>query len=271
MATKTKKRKGRPSSWDESFYSKILQLARTGMGDMKIAEAIGKDYNTFKKWLKDNEDLRNDLATARSVNNPDAEKPSFKDYVYGRLPEHLKPAWNSIVMLHTEPNSLARLERITAKQGEVGRQHLFIHALIHCNFIVTRACQMVGIKVREYEAWKNDPDFLEIVDLMTEWEMDFYQEAFMDLVAARDPGIVKFAMQAKLGKRGFAPKTTIQHEGSIDHNHSHIIDVTKLPLERQRQLLEAIDQQEEEQKALESGDVIDAIPISNYVEQTNAK
>lgn len=269
MKTKKKKKSGRPSSWDESFYSKIIRLARTGMKDMKIAEAIGKDYNTFKKWLKENEDLREALVTARSVNNADEDKPSFKDYVYGRLPEHLKPTWNSMVMLHQEPNALRRLEALTAKQGQVGRQHLFIHALIHCNFIVTRACQMVGITVREYESWKDDPDFLEIVDLMPEWEMDFYQEAFMDLVQMRDPGIVKFAVQAKLGKRGFSPKTTIQHEGTIEHEHSHIIDVSKLSLDRQRQLLEAIDQQEAETKALEAGDVIiDAIPTSNYVEQS---
>lgn len=252
MATIVKKE--RKDKWRDDFYVKAHALAKAGWGDGKIANALGVDDDTFRRWRKKRPALEEALLSARSGANG---VESFHEYVYKQLPDHLRRLWDKINKCSRERNGVSRVEALLENAGLRARQHLFLYALVNANFNPSAACRAVNITKKTFDNWKNyDPDFLELVDEIDWHKGNFFEGALVMLVKEGNAPAVLFANKTFNAKRGYADKG----DSTVIHNHLHAVvnvDDLNLPLETRKALLDAM-------RAKREGRVVDALPLPEY-------
>ena len=120
------------------------------------------------------------------------------------------------------------------------RQHLFLHALVATCFKPTQALSKLGMSKAELDGWMSDPGFASLVNEMNWHKKNFFEEAFLDLVAEREPSAVLHAMKTINSDRGYGTKVTVENTGKVDHKHSMDETISQLPLEDRLRLLEGI-------------------------------
>jgi hypothetical protein len=241
-------------AWKDEFYVKAFELARTGLTDKAIAEAIGISPSVFKTWRLEKPALKDALTRARGEGD-NKGRESFKDFVYNRLPDDLKELWDDIEACERRKNSVQRIEAMLKNRGKGVRQHLFLFALTSRCFSVSEACRAVNIPRKTFEGWVlDDPDFAEMVEEIHIARKDFCEGSLMSLIAAGDTAATIFANKAINKDRGYGEKSEITVSGSVDHKHLHAhvvkVDDLDLPLTARRQILSAL-REEQDIKRLE--------------------
>lgn len=238
MKTK-KKSKITGTKWKDEYYLTIHELAKSGMPNTHIARSIGVKFLTLEKWIERRPALRVAIDKARKHNQGKAATQTFVEYVYEQLPEHLKEVWDEIDSLSNEKNAIRKIEFILEDQGQKVRQHLFMHALIHCNFNISKACGKVNVSRKKFNYWLyNDPDFAELIEEMQFHKKNFFEAALVGLVHAGDPAATIFVNKTLNRDRGYAEKVEVT--GSIEHNHVVTVDSLNLPIEVRQQVLDAM-------------------------------
>jgi hypothetical protein len=230
------------TTFKNTHYVDAYRLAGDGLDNAKIADALGIRRNDFQRQVKKDKALRQALEKARKPKTGDGMN-LFRDFIYDRLPRRAQKCWDaleSVEKIKDEPGKRKARNAAFAliDQGPTRvRQHLFLHALVACNFMTTLACRKVGISPGEVEDWKDgDPGFAKLVTAIHQHKKDFCESALMDLVKERNASAVIFANKTLNRDRGYdAGKVTIQHEGQVAHTHD--INVDDLPLDVQRGLL----------------------------------
>ena len=220
--------------WDDSFYVKVYELAKTGLSNRKIAEAIGTSIQSFKKWIALRPALKQALLDARS--HHESATDTFISYVYKQLPPHLQRLWDKISEYEEGPNYFAKLEALFEKHGRVAQQHLFFHALVSFNFNPSEACRKVGITRSTLLSWMRDPEFHELFDEFHWHKGNFFEGHLVKLVGRGDSSATIFANKTFNRKRGYSDKVEHEHTGEVNHNHKVTLD--DLPLEVKKKLLE---------------------------------
>lgn len=253
------------SKFNEGHYVEAYILSRQGLKDKAIESALGLAENTLKRWLKKYPYLQKALDRGRAQVS---KKEEFKQFVVGRLPEHLMDLWEEIQQVE-DGNSQARMDALLNEQGTRSRQYLFIHALINTNFRVSAAKQLIGITLEELNKWKKDSDFTELLEVIHQVKKDFVEGALMDLVADGDRNAVIFANKSINTDRGYGQKIQVEHKGNIEHNHNLVdLDQLRIPLKLRMELLHYIQKQEEREqgKLQDYSDVIEA----EFIEKESA-
>lgn len=249
--------------WKDEYYVEVFDLARKGLNKNEIAEALGVSPTTLQQWYKDRPALKRavDKARKEAEKGPDPG-PSFDEHVAGRLSPELRDLWNEITLAEKEPNPERLLESLLARHGQRTRQHLWFHALVMGGFNPSEANRRVGIHESTLKKWKReDPDFLQLVEQVVEIKKNFVEGGLMKLVAAGDSAATIFASRTLNRDRGYDPKVTIVHEGTI---LTAKIDLDKLlakmPVEARRATLKALEESRAAEMAAlpaRSGVVID--------------
>jgi hypothetical protein len=231
------------SVWTDEFYLRAYELAREGLKDPQIAKALGIDKRTFKQFVKTKVALRNALNKARagagSKELTVQTGQTFMDYVYRRLPGHVQDVWSDMRLADKDKNPIRRVEDMLEGCGKRDRQILFIHSLVCSNFNKAEACRKIGLPYATLETWKTkDPDFIELMGYVQEMKRDFVEGALMSLIAQGDSAATIFASKCLNRDRGYDPKTTVEHTGSVMHGVVNMQDVlSSLPAETQRAIL----------------------------------
>lgn len=220
--------------------------ARSGLTNNAIAKALGVNAQTFEDWLSRHKPLVYALERARDGVDGTSRK-TFRDYVYGRLPEHLKGLWDKIEMWQDHESGLDRVEALLADQGVAVRQQLWVHAMVECNFNASEACARVGIPYSVLVGWKDrDPDFPALVDQIHTWKKDFFEGGLIKLVKNGNVLATLFANKTQNRDRGYGEKITVggsiqhNHTGSINVTHAVRIDTLNLRLETRKEILDAM-------------------------------
>jgi hypothetical protein len=227
--------------WKDEYYLRCHQLAKSGLGDLKIAKALGVTYKTFKRWKVKKRALRNALKDARG-GSVITEMETFRDYVYDRLPENLRVLWKAINRCDkVKGSTVEAVEDLLRNQGKETRQHLFLYAMVHANFDPSKACRKVNIKMKTLRKWsEQDPDFADLLAEIHIAKKDFFEAALVQGVKEGDANLIKFANSTLNADRGYNPKQVIEHQGSVEHNHNVLrVDELNLSLEDRRKLLVA--------------------------------
>lgn len=249
MTVKKRKPGSGCSTFTEDVYVEAYRLAKSGLSDTAVADALGCSRGTFKTWRKKYPALRKALAKARL---PDKSVETFQEYVYDRLPEHLRAVWDEIQQCQTEPNAIGRIEALLKDQGRRGRQHLFLYALVNSNFDLSEACKCVQIHRRTLDRWvTTDPGFAELLDEIDWHKANFFEGALVALVRAGVPAAVMFANRTFNAKRGYGTtkQVNVSVNGEVNHTHTAVpIDDLNLPLEVRKQMLDKV----RERRALEA-------------------
>jgi hypothetical protein len=214
--------------WKDEMLVEAHELARSGMKDAAIARTIGVAPATFAGWVQTKPALRRVLKRARTGKRGEGYT-SFRDFVYGRLPKRAQELWDRLEEVerlgaHPERGKMARsiLRRIQEEATHI-RMSLFIHAMVSTNFMVTAACNKVGISpglVREWEL--RSPDF---------------KTHLINLVRSGDSAATIFANKTINRDRGYNEKVQVE----VNHTHSGkvALDVKDLSDEVIKGLLEA--------------------------------
>lgn len=257
--------------WDNRFYLKAYFLAKSGLPDKRIAEALGVDRMALKYWREKDPAFEEALAEGRTKHKrtykgkaAHAEGEKFFEYVYKRLPPELKELWEELQRVDTGKNAEAKIEALLDGEGELTRMHLWVHALVMSNFSESEACRKVMISHAKLETWKADKDFQNLIDHLLRMKKDFCDESLMSLVAAKDPTIVWNVNRTLNADRGYDPAKKLQISGSVAHSHLHAAFpleefLSALPLEAKRQWLEWV--RAAEAKAIPPKDVTHLVEV----------
>jgi transposase len=233
----------RTSKWDQKHVISIYDLAKSGLSDTKIAEAIGVTKLTMVQWKKKKAEVADALRRGREARkNSQLATKTFQNYVYDRLSPKLKRLYDRIVNLDMEGNNTKLVERILEKRGLRVRQHLFVHAFIKNNFNATEACRFVNIQRDTFTNWcRTDEDFGALMGQMMEAKKDLFESKLIELVQAGDTNAVLFVNKTVNRDRGYGERQehVHTHAGTITNAHVDVRDLD-LPLDTRLQLLQAM-------------------------------
>src|SRR5690606_14891883 len=91
-------------------------------------------------------------------------------------------------------------------------QQLFCHALLHTAYDISKACHMVGISFNTLNKWRNDLEFLQMLEEVQFHKKNFFENALIGLVGESHPGAVIFANRTLNADRGYSDKLELTHE-----------------------------------------------------------
>lgn len=215
--------KGGKSKWDDRNYVTAYRLARAGASDPQIGHALGVSHEGMRLWVRDRPALAEALRTAREP-DPDCDGGTFRDYVYARLPDRLQQLWDRLDLCDELDNGTSRAEAMLRGEGDDARQHLFLYALIHCNFNASEACRKVCVTKRQLDNWvKRSPDFAELVDEIQWHKGNFFEGALCQLVAKGELAAIIHANKTYNRGRGYGEtlKVDVKAGGRVEHEHTH--------------------------------------------------
>lgn len=229
--------------WNDTYYVRIYELARTGLSDIKIAHALGVHPKCLVKWKKQKPAVRDALDRGRGKGEH-STLSTFTDYVYERLPKRARKLWERLEECEEKSNAVERIEALLQDEGKSMRQHLFLHALVSSNFNPSVATKRINISYGAMLNWcENDPDFHDLYDQMLLHKKNFFEECLIKLCKRGDPNAIIFANRTINRDRGYGDQTTVKVEGQINHVHGLIelpIEQLNLPLETRKQMLNAL-------------------------------
>lgn len=218
----------------------------------KVGHTLGVDHDhngSLHAWLKRYPDLKmvKELADERRGNTH-----SMANYVLGKLSPEARKIWDQMKFwLEGEMP-----EKITHNLSETLRKELFIHALIHTSYNISRACQLVGIRRDSVANWTTqDPEFRHLMLEVNETKKDFFENALMDLVEERYPGAVLFVNRTINRDRGYGEQMVVDHTGNVGVTGIDL-ESLDLDLETRRKILDAVRRKKAEEKKV-NGEVID--------------
>lgn len=230
------------------FYVEAYILAKSGFADTSIAAALKVGLPTFKNWLSYKKALKIALDRGRKDANVSGVSIFF-NYVYKHLPEELMEIWQEINPEPGQTTNFEKLQDLLSGQSERGKQQLYFHALVHCNFNASEAASMVGLSKSHVTSWiRKDQEFAKLVESFHEFKKDFFEGSLVRLVKDRDSSATIFANRTINRDRGYGEKTTIDvNNTSLNVNIN--IEELQLPLEVRKIILEAMERLEEQKKA----------------------
>ncbi|MBN8573935.1 MAG: hypothetical protein J0M05_08480 [Candidatus Kapabacteria bacterium] len=101
-------------------------------------------------------------------------------------------------------------ERIAAKKK------LFLEVLKKKAGNVSLACDAVGITRQTFYEWKKDDvDFVNGVDDVQEYLLDYSESKLMEKISEGSETSIIFHLKTKGKSRGYTEKTEVQHSGEI--------------------------------------------------------
>lgn len=243
---------------------RVSDMYRSGITeDSKVAEALGIAPQTFCKWIKKYPELKKIREEHKAAINSVLATDRFIEYVFNRLPENLQEYWMQLQEYENEPTAQLKIESLLKDAGKQARQHLFIHALVACNFNVSYALSKVNLNKKTFESWMEDPCFNDLYQEMLWHKKNFIEGMLMQAIKAGDTAAVIFANKTLNQDRGYNPAKKVQVEGQVDHDHEHKFDLSKAPLSLRMELLKFM----EAQQPKPVGQIVDVTNESSNSEQ----
>jgi hypothetical protein len=194
-----------PKKWDVEFIFKAYDLAKVGSSEYKIAAALGVERQTVRNWRKMHPLFDKAIKIGKRTSQAGGTN-TFIDYVYGMLPKELKSVWDEM-QSYGENLSRSKIEALLWDKGKRFRQHLFIHALVHCNFNASEACRKVGITYDALQKWQEkDPIFTDLLTEVHIHKKNFFEGALINLIANGDTSATIFANKTINRDRGYSDK-----------------------------------------------------------------
>jgi hypothetical protein len=244
-------RKG-DSKWDDRFYVKCYQLALMGQSNNAIASSLGVGAPLLAKWVKEKPALADALEQARSRGSGTR---AFMRYVASRIPSDLRELWD--MLCSDDPAVREQGCRSAQTRGRRHMQHLYVHALIACNFNPAKAQEITGVTPSTAAVWRHtDPKYKKLLELVHEAKGDFYENAFIESVAAGEVSAIIHAAKTYNKDRGYATQVNIKVEGEVEHRTS--VSLSDLSIETKRRLLEEVRRKKDLPQLADSSNVQDA-------------
>ena len=140
------------SKYKDSLVIDVYVLAKSGMTENQIAQAIGISFDTLVKWEKKRKAFKEALDRGRKeCRGKKKGSVSFKDYVFGRLSYKNRRLWNKINRIEKNKNKRKDIEEqieiLLEKRGKYARQSIFMYAWVSTNFSISAALRILNISI----------------------------------------------------------------------------------------------------------------------------
>ena len=203
----------------------------------KVAEAMETTTVQLKLMIKKHPEFEKAMEVADRYRS----KNKLSGYITRNLSKQARKAWDSL----QGASSTDDIEAIFHGHPLRLRQQLFCHALLHTGYDLSKACHMVGISFSTMKHWKDDLDFLQMLEEMQFHKKNFFERSLVGLVEEAHPAAVIFANRTLNADRGYNEKIELRTE---EHNANSNFEITDLdlPLEVQKMILKAIDKKQEQ-------------------------
>jgi hypothetical protein len=207
------------SKFKDEYYVRTYELRRSGKVNSKagLARELGVKEDTLAKWFRQRPALRD--AWDRADPHQGVGTTLVK-YIYDRLPPRLQLLWDDIELAERDANGNAKIRALFADEGRRAQQQLFLHAVVNFNFNLSSALRKCCITKSTYDEWVRDPGFAKLVEELQWHKKNFVEGHLMSLIAAGDSPATIFANKTLNRDRGYADKSTVEHVGTIQHNHA---------------------------------------------------
>ena len=216
------------AKWDDAYFVGAYELACAGFDESHMATSFGMSEKAMRDWVKKKPALADAIARGRRRFADPRNYNAFRDYAYGRLPEHLQELWDRIDLCDQTDNGVLRCKHLIEKAGETARMHFYLYALVHTGFNVNKACKKLGLSKRIIDLWTNTrPDFAELVDELHWHKKNFCESALLDKINEGDSALIWNVNRTLNADRGYKEKTEHVVSGNVNVNHK----VTTLPSE----------------------------------------
>lgn len=236
---KTVKTAKKSRKWDKKMMEGALGLARSGMPDGKIAQALGATAASLAAKLSKDSDFAAGMEAAREQGSK-----TFAQALAGRLPPGARALWDRLEalggMIDGPEKRGARADVFAALDEAPARvrMHLFVQALAHVGFIPGEACRVSGVSPSELARWRaQDKDFREIMEGMMEAKRDFFESCLVGLCRRGDSAAIIFANRTSNRGRGYGDRLEVEVKTEVTHTHRLTLD--DLPPEAKRAMLDA--------------------------------
>lgn len=260
---------GKKVRWKLEMYYLIYDLALKGLSNFKISKELGVNYQTLQRWVHspksikittpDGDVIKNLLEKARKPVKRDESTKTFLDFIYKRLPDDLKDLWeelNECDMVDEDgkmnKNGEKRRKDLLEMAGKRARQHLFLYAFCTADYNIGEACRIVNISRNTFDSWcRREEGFRRLMGEINEAKKDFFESKLVQAAKAGDVKAIIFGNKTLNKDRGYSEKLTVEHQGTILHNHNHTminLDELYLPVDVRKRILEAVKNKEERER-----------------------
>lgn len=229
----------------------IYDLLKVNTPVRQIAQAIGVHYQTLLDWRDGGRaDVAQAFASAEKAKESNGVR-QFEEYVYARLPEELQGTWNRLMDLE-QGGSIEQVRDTMKDHGKRMRQHLWVHAWVHCSFNPSEACSMTGVSDKELKRWMNDDtSFADLIEAVHVHKKNMFEGALVKLVQRGETAAVIFANKTQNWDRGYGDRKEISVTGNIDNLHTVVgLDDIPISLETRKEVLAAMRRKKEDPAAL---------------------
>ncbi len=220
----------------------VYELAKENKNDTEIWELLGITEGVWKNIVKE-EEVKYTLSKARmGISTRTGIKLS--DYSFGQLSDSQQKLWHRILKCENEDNYQTRIDGILQGHGEYARMNIFLYSLVHHNFHLSRAMRQVNCSARTMKRWREDSDFIAMVDSIQKEKGDFFESCLIRKCKEGDSAAILFVNRTFNRSRGYNEKVEIEHTGNVNHTVDFGIEDLDLPLEVLEVVLKAIKKKE---------------------------
>lgn len=249
------------------YYAALLD----GLKPMQICSILGISKPTLRNWKREYGLMR--FAAVEAAKRIDkGGKGQIIDYIYGRLPKKMQRVWDRIEKLGDDDDKdiYRKIKRIfDRKGGEESQKLLFLHALTENHFNPGEACKKCCIPHAWVKRWiEQDYDFSRLIDEIEYHKKKMGESSLLKLVKQGDTAATIFFNKTKNRDLGYGDELKVKHEGSVDHNHKHTIELGEelmdlLSKSAQREVSRALDTLErQKEQVLEGSDGQDILKLA---------
>ena len=252
------------SKWKYDYIWQGYCYAKDGWSGKRMAEEFLISKEVLLRWKKKHPAFGRAIKAGKKMWVPPLKKindeTDLSEFIYGKLPEHLKETWDYIVTAYKVEGiiDIVNMDEEIKDETREARQVLFFHAWYRCNFSIVEARKLISVNSAEWEDWEADPVFTELFEKMDDIKSDFFESSLVNLVKKGHPATTQAANEA-FNSEKYGRRSKVQHEGTIEHNHRHhhlvLIEELPLDIDTKKKVLAAMRQH----KAIQEGETLELV------------
>jgi hypothetical protein len=183
-----------------------------------------------------------ELQLAMTMADENRRKGILANYILSNLSHTARATWEKITKLST----YEEIEAVFKKHPVKLRQQLFCTAILYTGHDNSKALRMVGIDYNHLTKWKQDAEFLQMLEEVQWHKKQFFQKALIGLVAEGHPGAVVFVNRTVNADMGYSERLDLNVQGQAGNDVRYELEQLDLPVEVLKTVLEAIERKNKE-------------------------
>lgn len=207
-------------------------------------KAVASVFGMTPKALHEAIDTHPELKEAMAIANENRGKGELGDYVVNNLSPKVRAVWDKITKMQT----WEEIEAVFKPYSVKIRQQLFCTAVLYTGHDNSKALRMVGISHSTLCKWRQDPEFLQMLEELQWHKKQFFQKQLISLVNEGHPGAVIFVNRTVNADMGYSERLDL-NVASAATATDYALDQLDLPVDVLKVVLAAVEKKRKADEA----------------------